>query len=90
MAVGARTSDILQQFLVEAVLVSSVGGLIGILLAIGSGAIFNLLVPTFAITYSIPAIGAAFVCSSGIGIVFGYLPARRAAALDPIIALARD
>ncbi|MDR3466029.1 MAG: MacB family efflux pump subunit [Xanthobacteraceae bacterium] len=90
MAVGARTSDVLQQFLVEAVLISAIGGLVGILFAVGTGIVFNLFVPSFPITYSATAILTAFTCSAGIGVAFGYLPARRAAALDPIVALARD
>ena len=90
MAVGARQSDILQQFLVEATLIASIGGTAGICVAIAIGAAINFLVPGFQVSYSMFSIAAAFLTSSGIGIGFGYFPARRAALLDPVVALARD
>jgi macrolide transport system ATP-binding/permease protein len=90
MAVGARRSDILQQFLVEATLISSLGGTAGILIAIAIGTLVNLLMPEFQVSYSLFSIAAAFLTSTGIGIGFGYFPARRAAFLDPVVALTRD
>ncbi|SCC17279.1 macrolide transport system ATP-binding/permease protein [Gilliamella bombicola] len=90
MAVGARSSDILQQFLIEAVLVCLTGGTIGILLSFAIGFIFNAFVTSFAMSFSVLAIVAAFSCSSIIGIIFGYFPAKRAAKLDPIYALERE
>ncbi|MWN05331.1 MacB family efflux pump subunit [Gilliamella sp. Pas-s95] len=90
MAVGARSSDILQQFLIEAVLVCLTGGTIGILLSFTIGFIFNAFVTSFAMSFSLLAIVAAFSCSSIIGIIFGYFPAKRAAKLDPIYALERE
>jgi macrolide transport system ATP-binding/permease protein len=90
MAVGARRSDILQQFLIEATLISSLGGTTGILIAIGLGMLLNALMPGFEISYSLFSIIAAFLTSTAIGIGFGYAPARRAAFLDPVVALTRD
>ncbi len=90
MAVGARQSDILQQFLIESVLVCLIGGLIGILLSFGAGKIFSLFVTAIAMKFSLISIVAAFLCSSMIGVLFGFLPARNAAKLDPIEALARE
>lgn len=90
IAVGARQSDILQQFLIEAVMVSLLGGLLGIGLAIFIGFIFSLLVESFQMRFSLFSILMAFGCSSLIGILFGYLPARNAARLDPVEALARE
>ena len=90
MAVGARSSDILQQFLIEAVLVCLIGGTLGIVLSFLIGFIFNYLVTSFAMSFSIISIIAAFSCSSMIGIIFGYVPAKRAAKLDPIYALERE
>jgi putative ABC transport system permease protein len=85
-AVGAKTNDILGQFLVEAVTVSLLGGLIGIVTGIGASvalaqlAGFPTLVDVNSIVYSV-------VFSALVGIVFGYYPARKAALLDPIEAL---
>jgi macrolide transport system ATP-binding/permease protein len=90
MAVGARQSDILQQFLIEAVLVCVIGGSVGVLLALALGPIVSLVGGGFHIVYSIPSILFAFACSTGIGVLFGFLPARNAARLDPVDALARD
>jgi macrolide transport system ATP-binding/permease protein len=90
MAVGARSSDILQQFLIEAVLVCLIGGTIGILLSFVVGFVFNSLVTIFAMRFSVLSIVMAFGFSSIIGIIFGYFPARRAAKLDPIHALERE
>ncbi|MBR0706464.1 MacB family efflux pump subunit [Bradyrhizobium liaoningense] len=90
MAVGARRSDILQQFLVEATLISSIGGIAGILIAVLLGVAINVAVPGFQVSYSAFSIGAAFLTSTGIGIAFGFFPARRAAFLDPVVALSRD
>ena len=90
IAVGARQSDILQQFLIESVMVSLLGGLLGIGLALLIGALFSLLVESFQMRFSLFSILMAFGCSSLIGILFGYLPARNAARLDPVEALARE
>jgi macrolide transport system ATP-binding/permease protein len=90
MAVGGRQSDILQQFLIEAVLVCLVGGVMGVLLAFGIGYAFSALSGNFKMMFSTSSIVAAFVSSTLIGIVFGFLPARNAARLDPVEALARE
>ncbi len=90
MAVGARQSDILQQFLIEAVMVSLLGGICGVGLSLGIGMLFSLLVDSIKMQFSLFSILMAFGCSSLIGILFGYLPARNAARLDPVVALARE
>ena len=89
MAVGARQADILRQFLIEAVLVCLMGGVLGILLALGVGVVFDQIGSSFHLVYSTTSIVLAFGVSSLIGVVFGYLPARNAARLDPVDALAR-
>jgi macrolide transport system ATP-binding/permease protein len=90
MAVGARRSDIMQQFLIESVLVCLIGGAIGILLSYGAGLVFALFVKSFALKFSFASVISAVLCSSVIGVLFGFLPARNAARLDPIQALARE
>ncbi|MGP5550941.1 MacB family efflux pump subunit [Psychrobacter namhaensis] len=91
MAVGARQSEIMQQFLIEAVLVCILGGLIGIGLAFAIGELINRVGgDSFKVIYSPTSIIAAFVCSTLIGVIFGFLPARNAAKLDPVEALSRD
>ncbi|CAI8837345.1 ABC-type tripartite efflux pump ATP binding/membrane subunit [Pseudomonas chlororaphis] len=90
MAVGARQSDIRQQFLVEAVMVCLIGGMIGISLSYAIGYLFSLFVKEWEMVFSMGSIVTAFACSTLIGIVFGFVPARNAARLDPIEALARD
>jgi macrolide transport system ATP-binding/permease protein len=90
MAVGARQSDILQQFLIEAVLVCLIGGAIGIGLALGFGAVFNAFDVGFRLIYSTTSIVVAVISSTVIGIAFGYLPARNASRLDPVAALSRE
>ncbi|MBD0846974.1 MacB family efflux pump subunit [Pectobacterium versatile] len=90
MAVGARTSDIMQQFLIEAVLVCLFGGIIGVALSLAIGVLFAQFSSNFAMMYSSSSIIAAFLCSSLIGIIFGFFPARRAARMEPIHALERE
>jgi len=86
MAVGAHGRDILTQFLIEAISLSSVGGILGIILGIAAA-------KTIALTRHWPAlispasIVIAFLVSAAVGIFFGFYPARKAAALDPIEAL---
>jgi putative ABC transport system permease protein len=86
MAVGAHGSDILTQFLIEAVTLSSVGGVIGIICGIGASQFlaWKFQWPTLI---SISSIAIAFLFSAAVGIFFGFYPARQAAALDPIEAL---
>lgn len=90
MAVGARSSDIMQQFLIEAILVCLLGGALGVGLALGIGSLFDQLVSSFSMVYSMTSIVAAFICSTLIGMIFGFFPARRAARMDPINALERE
>ncbi|WP_118133630.1 MacB family efflux pump subunit [Oceanicella sp. SM1341] len=90
MAVGARQGDILQQFLIEAVLVCLIGGGLGIGLALGFGVLFDMAGTGFTLIYSEASIVMAVVSSSLIGIAFGYLPARNASRLDPVAALSRN
>jgi putative ABC transport system permease protein len=86
LSIGARASDILTQFLAEAVVLSAFGGVIGILLALGiSVAIRHLTELSTAINPGIVLL--AFSVSAGVGIFFGLYPARKAAALNPIDAL---
>jgi len=90
MAVGARQQDILQQFLIEAVMVCLLGGSLGILLSFAVSAVFSMFVSSMQMAFSVWSLISAFLCSSLIGVLFGYLPARNAARLDPIEALARE
>jgi putative ABC transport system permease protein len=86
MAVGARTRDILGQFLVEAVTLSLIGGLIGVALGMGAA----LLIANFAgwrIVISPQAVGLAVAFAFVIGVFFGFYPARKAARLNPVEAL---
>ena len=86
MATGARRRDILRQFLTEAVLVSVVGGVAGIVVGIAFAGL--LLVWEVPVIFSLSAIGGAFACALVTGLVFGFMPARKASGLDPVVALA--
>ena len=97
MALGARPRDILRQFLVEAVVLSSLGGVIGILLGVaasaGVTALINMVLPgstKWPFMLSVPAMVVALLFAAAVGIFFGYYPARRASRLDPIEALRYD
>ena len=85
MATGARTRNILQQFLTEALVVSLLGGAIGVAVGLASAIIGAFGTP---IRYSIGPVLLAFGCAFATGLVFGYMPARKAALVDPIVALA--
>lgn len=88
MAVGARQGDILQQFLIEAILVCILGGVLGIALAFAIGTAINQLAGgSFQVIYSPTSIAAAVICSTLIGVVFGFIPAKNAAKLNPVEAL---
>jgi putative ABC transport system permease protein len=86
LAVGARARDILTQFLVEAVTLALIGGLIGIAVGLGASVLISYLAK-WSTLISGGAILMAFAFSALVGIFFGYYPARKAAFLDPIEAL---
>ncbi len=80
----------MQQFLIESVLVCLLGGIDRHHLFLGRGKGVSLFVTSFAMQFSLMSIVSAFLCSTMIGVIFGFLPARNAARLDPIEALARE
>ena len=86
LAVGAHGRDILTQFLIEAVTLSSIGGVIGIALGLGASQILSV-VAHWPTLISLTSIAVAFLFSAAVGIFFGFYPAREAARLDPIEAL---
>jgi putative ABC transport system permease protein len=86
-AVGVTRPQITGVFLIEAALISSAGGLLGLAAGLGGGIAFRRLVPDFPVQAPLWAIGAALGVSLTVGLLFGSLPARRAARLDPIEAL---
>ncbi|WP_313332871.1 ABC transporter permease [Comamonas sp.] len=88
MAVGARQSDILRQFLTEASLVTLSGGTVGLVLGALVGAV--LVLAGVPVVFSIRAMAGAFACAVVTGLVFGYMPAKTAARLDPVRALAGE
>lgn len=90
MAVGARASDVMQQFLIESVLVCLVGGLLGIGLSFGIAMVASIMLPDWHFVFQPIALVSAFICSTAIGVIFGFLPARSAAKMNPIDALARE
>lgn len=85
MAVGATYQDIIQQFLIEAMVVCAIGGIIGVLLAFGLGLLLSIF--NIQVIFSINAIIMAVACASLIGLIFGFMPAHRAAKMNPIDAL---
>jgi putative ABC transport system permease protein len=89
MAVGARRGDILSQFLVEAITLAGIGGVIGIALGIASSATIATLAE-WPFIFSLQAVLLAVGFSVTVGVVFGFYPARRASLLDPIEALRHE
>ena len=90
MAIGARQFNVLQQFLIEAVLICIIGGVTGVLTSAGIGLLFNSFIQDFPMSFSGASIVLAITCSTLIGIIFGYMPARRASTLNPVDALAQE
>ena len=89
LAIGALEGEVLLQFLIEAVVLAAIGGLIGLLLALGASiGLARVMDVPFVFSPSINLMAFAF--SAGIGVLFGYFPARRAARLDPIEALRHE
>ena len=89
MAVGATGAVISLQFLIESVLISVTGGLIGILVGFS---VSEILIPAFGMPSSIPAwsIYVSFLVCVFIGVLFGYIPAQKAARMDPIEAIRHE
>lgn len=86
MAIGARPRDVMVQFLIEAVMLSVLGGAIGVVLGLGGAVLFSVGTQA-AFVLSPIAVVLAFGFAAAVGVVFGFYPARRAARLDPIVAL---
>ena len=89
LAIGALEREVMLQFLIEAVVLSTLGGLAGVLLAtVGSIVLTRVMEVPYLFNATINILACAF--SAAIGVIFGYFPARRAARLDPIVALRHE
>jgi putative ABC transport system permease protein len=89
LAIGARAADILSQFLVEAVVLTGIGGLMGLALGLGVSILLGR-VTQFSVGFQPQMALLAMLVSCGIGLIFGFFPARSAAKLDPIVALRHE
>ena len=87
LAIGARRQDVRRQFLIEAAILSGVGGMIGVAIATVVGWAAAIVAPAFPAAPPLWSVGAGLLTSVGVGLAAGYLPARRAAGLDPVEAL---
>ncbi len=90
MAIGAKPINIMEQFLIEAVLLCLLGGILGIVCSGLVGLAFNTLVSDFPMSFSMGSMFLALGCSTAIGVAFGFMPARNASRLNPITALSRE
>lgn len=88
MATGARQSDVMSQFLAEAIVVSGVGGVIGVLIGVAVG--YLLMILGVSIKFSMLPALLAFTCAAATGLIFGFAPALKASRLDPVVALANE
>jgi macrolide transport system ATP-binding/permease protein len=89
MAPGARQKDILAQFLSEAIVVTAVGGVIGVGVGVGLAFLLGAAFGTQVVISSNPML-MAFGCAAATGVIFGFAPARKAARLDPVVALSNE
>ena len=83
-AIGARRRDIVRQFLFEAMMLTFLGGVLGVLLATGISKLIMLLIPSLPATIPLWAVITGLTVSIGVGLIFGVWPARKASRLDPI------
>lgn len=90
IATGARRSDILVQFIVEAMVVTGIGGLIGLGTGLAIGLLTTLAFPEVRTAFTLVPMIVALVCATSIGLIFGIAPARKAASLDPVVALSSE
>ncbi|WP_101776442.1 MacB family efflux pump subunit [Pasteurella oralis] len=90
VAIGAKEKDIRSQFLIESTMMSLIGGIIGILLSLLLGGLLSLANTEIQMQFTLSSFMIAFLCSSLIGIIFGYFPAKNAARLKPVDALSRE
>ncbi|MCB1033402.1 MAG: FtsX-like permease family protein, partial [Acidobacteria bacterium] len=89
LAIGALEREVLLQFLVEAIVLSSLGGLVGIALGLGGSALAGRLLGV-PFVFEPGIVVLAFAFSGAVGVIFGFFPARKAARLDPIDALRHE
>jgi putative ABC transport system permease protein len=83
-AIGARRRDIVRQFLFEAMMLTFLGGVLGVLLAVGASQILMLLIPSLPASIPTWAVVTGLTVSISVGLIFGVWPARKASRLDPI------
>jgi len=86
-AIGAKRSDIVKQFLFEAMTLTFLGGVLGVILAIGISQLIGVLIPALPASVPLWAVVAGLAVSIAVGLIFGVWPARKASRLDPIEAL---
>ncbi|MYH34694.1 MAG: ATP-binding cassette domain-containing protein [Gammaproteobacteria bacterium] len=87
MAIGARERDILMQFICEAAMVAGLGGAVGLIAALGLGALVNSFTPMAFVAFTPWILLVGLSCATLTGVIFGFAPARRAAGMDPVAAL---